>query len=62
MSMAQRSDAVHVRAELARMFEPLRMRNAAACYHPVHFPGPDFLFKAKTVTMRDRAIIEIGDS
>lgn len=53
-------NAVHQRTVRARVFEPLAMRDAAACNHPVDLTGADFLVETKTVAMRHLPRIKVS--
>ena len=54
-------DAVQRAAFGARLFEALRMRDAAAGDHPVHFLGLDRLDDADAVAVHDFAGEQVGD-
>src|SRR3990167_5919245 len=53
-------NAVHQCTICACVFEPLAMRDTAACNHPVDLTGADFLVEAQTVAMRHLPRIEVS--
>ena len=56
-----RLDGMHAATFGASLFEPLRMRDAAACDHPVHFARTDRLLGAEAVAVHDLAFEQISD-